>query len=167
MGFFTKPDAEPTGPGLAPLSQQRVIDQLDAKNFTYSLDDDGDLGGIWDDHVFYFFLLGADREFLQVRGRWAREVGLDQVPALLAAVNAWNTDKLWPKAYVRVDGTDVGVYAEHVVDYEHGLTDQQLELHMACGISTTLQLFEHLDELYPAAVAESKAKIAAFRSSHD
>jgi hypothetical protein len=164
MGQTTAPHTDSSNPELTPLSQQRVIDRLDAQGFVYVVDDDGDLGGVWDDHVFYFLLLGRVGEFLQVRGRWNREVGADEIGSLLDAVNTWNTEKLWPKAYVRVDGTDVGVFAEHVVDYEHGVTDAQLELHLACAITTSLQLFEHLDALYPAAAEASRAAIAALRA---
>lgn len=168
MGFFTKPEAGAAAqPSLAPLSHQRIIDRLDAQGFTYGVDDDGDIGGRWDDHLFYFFRLGNDGEYLQVRGRWAREVPLAEADALTRTANQWNLDTLWPKVYVRVEGEDVGVYAEHVVDYEHGVSDEQLDLHMACGISTALQFFTHLDELYPEAAATAKAQLAAFRSSDD
>ena len=95
-----------------------------------------------------------------MRGRWAREVGPSEIDALTAEVNAWNLDKLWPKVYVRAEGDRIGVYSEHTVDYEHGVSDSQLELHMACGISTALQFFAHLDSLYPQAVADARAQLA-------
>jgi len=163
--YIVYDDEHATPPGPAPLTQARVIERLEARGFGYKVDPDGDVGGMWDDHLFYFFVLGASDEYLQVRGRWSRTVAVGEVAALLEAVNAWNTDKLWPKCYVRVDGTDVGVYAEHVVDYEHGVTDEQLDLHLACGISTGLQLFTHLDELYPREAAESRDRIAALRAA--
>ncbi len=166
MGFFTKPDAEPTGSGPQPLTHQRIIDCLDARGLQYGVDDDGDIGGYWDGHLFYFFRMGQAEEYLQVRGRWNRVVPGDQLAPVMALVNAWNADKLWPKGYVRLEGGDerpevVGVYAEHTVDYEHGLTDAQLDQHLACGISTSLQLFEHLDEAYPAEAATAKAAYEA------
>ena len=160
MGFFSRPDVDAAASGLEPLSHQRIIERLEAKGFTYGVDDDGDIGGRWDDHAFYFFLLGRDSEYLQVRGRWAREVGPSEIDKLTAEVNAWNLDKLWPKVYVRAEGERIGVYSEHTVDYEHGVSDSQLELHMACGISTALQFFAHLDSLYPEAVAEARAQLA-------
>jgi hypothetical protein len=76
-------------------------------------------------------------------------------------VNAWNADKLWPKGYVRVEDDVLGIYAEHTVDYEHGVTDEQIDLHLACGISTALQLFEHIDEAYPEQAAVAKAEYDA------
>lgn len=160
MGMFSRPDAAAPATGLERLTHQRIVEVLETQGFTYVLDDDGDICGRWGDHVFYFFLLGRDSEYLQVRGRWAREVEPSEIDALTAEVNAWNLDKLWPKVYVRVEGDDVGVYSEHTVDYEHGVADSQLQLHLACGISTALQFFTHLDTLYPHAVAATRGSSA-------
>ena len=122
------------------------------------MDDDGDIGGYWDGHVFYFLVLGQNGEYLQARGRWNRKVGSDQLDALNRLVNEWNATRLWPKGYVRDEDGEVGVYAEHTVDYEHGVTDQQIDLQLACSIATGLQLFEHLDEQYPEQAAAAKAE---------
>lgn len=156
MGYFNKPKA--AGGGLAPLSTDRIKATLDARDAQYGVDDDGDVGGYWDGHLFYFFLLGQSQEYLQVRGRWNRKVGIDQKAAVVDAVNGWNADKLWPKVYVRDEGDFVGVYAEHTVDYEHGATDEQLDLHLACAIATSGQVFDHLDESWPREAAIAKAE---------
>jgi hypothetical protein len=160
MGFFTKPDAA-AGGHLTPLTHDRITGVLDGRDMRYAVDDDGDIGGYWDGHLFYFFRMGQHQEYLQVRGRWNRKIGLDQLERATALVNAWNADKLWPKGYVRVEDDVLGIYAEHTVDYEHGVTDQQIDLHLACGISTALQLFEHIDEAYPAEAAVAKAEYDA------
>jgi hypothetical protein len=160
MGFFTKPDVPAAGAGPAPLTHERITGVLDAREMGYGVDDDGDIGGYWDGHLFFFFRLGQNQEYLQARGRWNRKVGVDQLDKVVSIVNEWNAGKLWPKGYVRVegDGEVLGVYAEHTVDYEHGVTDEQLDLHLACAISTGLQLFEHLDEAYPEQAAIAKAE---------
>ncbi|MFC0645223.1 YbjN domain-containing protein [Cellulomonas phragmiteti] len=161
MGFFTKDTSGPTTPAppaLGPLSRDRVTAALDSRDMRYGIDDDGDVGGYWDGHLFYFFLMGQHEEYLQVRGRWNRKVGVDQLPAVLEIVNEWNASHLWPKGYVRAEDDVVGVYAEHTVDYEHGVADEQVDLQLACGISTGLQLFEHLDEAYPEQAAAAKAE---------
>jgi len=159
MAFFTKDESIPAPPALGPLSRDRITAALDGRELRYGVDEDGDVGGYWDGHLFYFFVLGSSGEYLQVRGRWNRKVGVDQVPALLEIVNEWNADHLWPKGYVRVEDDVVGVYAEHTVDYEHGLSDAQVDQHLACGLSTGLQLFEHLDERYPAEAAAAQAEM--------
>ncbi|GAA4622419.1 YbjN domain-containing protein [Cellulomonas oligotrophica] len=156
MGFFNKPTATPAS-ALPPLSAERITACLDAREMRYGIDGDGDVGGYWDGHLFYFFRIGQDQEYLQVRGRWNRQVGLDELAAVSAKVNDWNADRLWPKVYVRVEDDRLGVYAEHTVDYEHGLTDEQLDVHLACGISTALSFFEALDEAYPEQAAAAKA----------
>ncbi|WP_448060081.1 YbjN domain-containing protein [Cellulomonas hominis] len=166
MGFFTKPDAaSPTAPVATPLTHQRIVDALEAQGYTYGVDNDGDIGGYWDDHLFYFFRMGSDSEYLQVRGRWSRRVDPSRIDELARETNEWNAQKLWPKVYVRVEGDQLGVYSEHTVDYEKGLTDDQLDLHLACGVSTSLQFFAHLDEVFPAETATSKAEIDARRST--
>ena len=159
MGFFTKPDGAAAAPEPLALTHQRLIDVLDAREMNYAVDDDGDVGGYWDGHLFYFFRMGGQQEYLQTRGRWNRRVGVEEYARVVDLVNTWNSEKLWPKGYVRAEDGVVGVYAEHTVDYEHGVTDEQLDLHLACGITTALSLFEHLDEQFPAEAAAAKAQL--------
>jgi len=161
MGFFTKPEATGSAPATEALTHDRITAVLDARDMRYGVDDDGDIGGYWDGHLFYFFRLGGQQEYLQVRGRWNRKVAVDEYARVVDLVNTWNSEKLWPKGYVRAEGDVVGVYAEHTVDYEHGLTDEQLDLHLACGITTGLSLFEHLDEQFPEQAAAAKAELEA------
>lgn len=160
MGFFTKPDDSPTG-ALEPLSTERIAARLDAGGYNYGVDDDGDIGGRWDDHLFYFFRYGRDGEFFQVRGRWSRSVPVSERAAVLDLANDWNAEKIWPKVYVRAEDDELGVYCEHSVDYEHGVSDQQLDLHIAAGLSTSLQFFASLDEAYPQAVEAFRQSLAA------
>ena len=167
MGFFTKDVSGTPQQLLEPLSRDRIKTVLDARGLNYGVDDDGDVGGYWDGHLFYFFVLGQSDEYLQVRSRWNRQVGAQEQAALQDAVNAWNADRLWPKAYVRVEDGVPAVYAEHTVDYEHGVTDQQIDLHLMCAISTSLKLYEQLDEAYPAAAAQAQAELAAAQAEQD
>lgn len=157
MAFFTKP-SESAAPALAPLTHERITATLDKREMRYGVDDDGDIGGYWDGHLFYFFRLGENQEYLQVRGRWNRPVPVTELDAVTRLVNDWNAQRLWPKGYVRSEDEHVGVYAEHTVDYEHGLTDEQLDVHLACAISTGLALFERLDEAYPEIAAAARAE---------
>jgi hypothetical protein len=152
MGLFSKPTDEP-----APLSVERVAARMDAQGYRYQIDDDGDLGGYWDGHLFYFFVQGASKEILQVRGRWQRHVPAESRTSALDVVNDWNTEKLWPKGYVRLEDGELGVYGEVTVDYEHGVTDAQLDQQILCGVSTTIQMFELLDQVFPEAAAAAAA----------
>ena len=50
-------------------------------------------------------------------------------------------------AHYRIDdGGDIRVYAEHAVDYEHGVTDDQLAQHVYGAIASATGLFNRLTE---------------------
>lgn len=163
MGFFTKSAG---GGGLILLSKDRIKAVLDARGANYGEDDDGDIGGYWDGHLFCFFVTGPNGEYMQVRARWNREVAMTEWWKVLDLVNQWNMEKFWPKCYARAEkrGTDdaepslIGVYTEVNVDYEHGLTDDQLDQHLACAIATSGSFFDFLDERYPEEAARAKAE---------
>ena len=59
----------------------------------------------------------------------------------MLAVNDWNRDRIWPKAYVREEDDALALYGEMSVDLEHGVTDDQLVRLVDCGLATTVQLF--------------------------
>jgi Putative bacterial sensory transduction regulator len=133
---------------LQPLSNELITAALDARGFTYSVDDDGDVLGNWQGTLVYFFRIGERREMLQVRALPPRAFSTDDVPLLYAFCNAWNHDKLFPKAYVHVadDGT-ARVVGEVVVDWEHGVTPRQLDQVMLAGIATGCELSDAVAEL--------------------
>ena len=140
----------------APLSTARVRAWFSRQGYTAFVDDDGDVGGLWRGRLFYFFLFGDRDEILQVRGQWNREFALERLTGVLEICNAWNAEKIWPKAYVRVrDDGMVHVTCEVATDLEHGVSDDQLGQLLACGLSSANVFFDNLDELYPdpAAVA--------------
>ncbi|HEY8717325.1 YbjN domain-containing protein [Pengzhenrongella sp.] len=149
-------DTEAGADTPTPLSVARIIEWFDTNQFSYFLDNDGDLGGLWRGRLFYFFLFGEQSEILQIRGQWNREVAIERLEEVLGACNEWNADRIWPKAYVRVrDNGMVHVIAEVATDLEHGVTDTQLAQLLNAGLSTGNMLFDAIDELYPdpAAVA--------------
>lgn len=148
MSYFTKPD-DAVQARNAPLSRDRVEAFLAGRGWNYGIDDDGDLGGGWDGNVFYFFVQGARREILQVRGRWHRTLPAEEHVGLVMLANEINQDKVWPKVYARVEGERVAVYTEVSTDLEHGVADDQLGQLVECGLYTGLQLFEQLDERFP------------------
>ncbi|MBO9554107.1 YbjN domain-containing protein [Cellulomonas sp.] len=135
---------------IRPFVMSRVGARLDEHGDAYHVDDEGNLIGQWDAHLFRFFSLGNDGEVLQIRGRWARELPRSEFGAVLFAANGWADNVIWPKIYVRVEDDIVRVYTEHSVDYTHGVTDAQLDLHIRCGLGASLGFFQALDEQYPA-----------------
>lgn len=132
--------------GLEPLTHERILENLQAKGYQVTVDEDGDIGGNWDGRIFYFFQYGEQKEILQIRGRWDRDVHASRMVEMLQHSNDWNRDRIWPKVYARIDaGGDIGLYAEVSVDLEHGVTDDQLSQIVACGLGTGSQFFDHLD----------------------
>jgi hypothetical protein len=136
-------------PRPSPLSRERIEAALKAENWSYQIDSDGDIGGIWLSNIFYFFLYGNDHEILQVRGRWHQDLPINLRPQIREVIDDWHFAKIWPKAYTTVDDSGrLWVLAEHSVDWEHGVTDEQLRLTLRCSITTTLSLFEHLHDRF-------------------
>jgi hypothetical protein len=137
----------PVDPGdvLAPLSRDRIEDVMKEQDWKYQIDDDGDLGGHWDNNYFFFFLYGEEKEILQVRGRWHQSLPIERRADLRAILDEWHMNKIWPKAYTRVDDSgQLWVLAEHSVDWEFGVTNKQLSLTIRCAIMTSLSLFKEL-----------------------
>lgn len=139
---------ESPGESLLPLTNELIAGVLDGHGYTFAQDSDGDLVGRWDDNLIYFFRLGKNGEILQVRTVASRVFDIDDVVALYAFCNLWNQDKLWPKAFVHVnDNGTVRVLGEVVADLEPGVTPDQLDQLLACGITSGCQLAETLDGL--------------------
>jgi len=132
------------------VSPARIASWMTDNQFSYFIDNDGDLGGLWRGRLFYFFLFGEHAEILQVRGQWHRELAIERLEEVLDLCNEWNAERIWPKAYVRVrDNGRVHVVSEVATDLEHGATDAQLSQILFCGLSTGSMLFDALDERYP------------------
>ncbi len=158
MGFFTKDPLpqQSTSGELSPLSKDRIKEALESQNWAYSVDSDGDIGGAWEYGFFYFFVTGKQEEILHVRGTWRAQLTEEDMAGVLSLCNAWSVEKLWPKVYCRLADGILRVHTEHNVDYEHGLTEQQLVQHLVCAVETSMSFFETLNEAYPEAWAEYK-----------
>ncbi|MDR1265261.1 MAG: YbjN domain-containing protein [Propionibacteriaceae bacterium] len=147
MALFNKD--QPGGDVPTPLSRERVESALRSKQWAYQVDKDGDVGGNWDGNLFYFFIAGQEHEILHIQGRWKETLNTGQRLEAREAIDEWHQERYWPKGYTRVnDLGEVQVYAEHAVDWEHGVTDDQLLQTLVCALSTSLRLFEHLAERF-------------------
>lgn len=167
MGFFDSRPSEALPGTLSPLTVERVTAALDSIGARYGIDDDGDPGGVWDDHIFYFLRFGDDQQILQVRGRWMRDIAVadgEKVRRVSSIINDFSAQMIWPKAYLRVEGDVVGLYSEVSVNWTPGVSDEQIEDQIRCGIGTSLELFAQLDAAFPDEVERAKQEIAA-RSS--
>ena len=135
-----------------PLTRDRVASALSSRGYHYRVDEDGDLTGVWNDSRFWFLLLGEQREILQVRGRWHRQLPVDSRRAVTLALNDWNRERIWPKLYLREEEGQIAVYSEVSTDLEHGVTAEQLDQLISCGLGTGVQSFASFDTLLPPQV---------------
>ena len=148
MGLISRrPDPSPE-PGLAapvpadpavptPLTRERVIALFKKRDWRYFIDSEGDLGGIWDDATFYFFFHGEMKEIFWIHAQYPGTVDAGRLGVVRDVLEDSHRRRPWPMAHYRIDdGGDIRVYAENAVDYEHGVTDDQLDLHLSCAIST-------------------------------
>lgn len=138
------------------VSQDRIASWFTENKFHFFIDSDNDLGGLWHSRVFFFFLLGEHKEILQIRSQWNREISIDRLDEVLPFCNDWNTQRVWPKTYVRVrDNGMIQVCAETAVDLEQGVTDEQLGIQLVCGLNSQTFFWNALDELYPDPAASA------------
>ena len=149
MGFFNKPETDTplatSGENL-PLTRARIEAFLTSQEWSFGVDPDGDVGGQWDDNVFYFFQMGEDQEVLQVRGRWKHSFPATREAEFALLLNEFNRDLIWPKLYARVEDEELGIYSEVSTDLEHGVSDAQLGQLISCGLFTGLRSFERIAE---------------------
>jgi len=137
----------PTDP---PVTRERVVAALEAAGWRVGQDDDGDVYGVWDGHLFYFFLAGENRSILQVRGRYAGTVPPGEQATVLPFLDAFNRDHVWPKVYSRTDERATGIYTEVSTDLTHGVTDEHLGRLLTGGLATGIQFFAQLAATFPA-----------------
>lgn len=155
MGLFSS--SEPESTGLPVLSQKRMIDLFDEQKWNYFVDNQGDLGGIWDNNTFYFLLRGHQKEILFVTARWHATLPFEYLEKVRELVNEWNRGALWPKCLHRItDEGEIQVTAEMATDFEHGVTDEQLLLTIRCAIGNTGRFFDAMDEQFPPLNSEGK-----------
>ncbi len=126
---------------LRPLTGELIATVLASRGYPVETDPAGDLVGRWADSLIWFLRPGSAGELLQVRTVAAPTFAIEYVPALHVFCNAWNHDRLWPKAFVHVeDDGRARICGEVIADLEHGVTPHQLDRLLDCGITTGCQL---------------------------
>ncbi|MQY28336.1 hypothetical protein NRB56_39190 [Nocardia sp. RB56] len=76
-----------------------VAELLDQMELTYGVDDEGDLVAPYEGFRIYFIFRGTQHELFAMRTYYDRVFPLESKPVLLGALDAWNRETLWPKAY--------------------------------------------------------------------
>ena len=151
MGFFAKNTSPGSGTSaLLPLTKDRIRSALERAGWMYTVDADGDTWGGWEYASFYFLTNGNDGEVLSVRSSWRGVLEPEQLGQATQICNTWNEEKLWPKTYSRVaDDGKVWLHTEHNVDYEQGITDEQLSQQLLCALNTSMAFYESVNEVFP------------------
>jgi hypothetical protein len=147
-GYEAKTDAETLGP----LGFDRVKEALEALEYRYFIDSDGDIGGRWDANDFYFFLEGDHHEILTVRGYWWARLPGDRYAEANRIASDWHSKYRWPTVFVWVDEAGkLSPQSKLTMDWTDGVTDAQLKRQISLGVRTGSQFFDHLAEKFPEA----------------
>ncbi|SDY51438.1 Putative sensory transduction regulator [Micromonospora pattaloongensis] len=122
---------------LAPLTVESIAAVLDARGDRYAVDADDVIRGRWADAYLHFDRLGERQEILHTRILAARQLPADRLADALEFCNAWNHDKVFPKAYVHDTGEGQLILAGDVTtDLEHGVTGAQLAVLIHATVAT-------------------------------
>ena len=133
-----------------PLSHEMIISALKARDFAHFIDDDGDIGGNWQGCLIYFFRLGKEEEVLP--GQDVDADGLQhrrRAPALCLLQRLEPRPALAEGVRAHRRRRRVRVVGEVVGDWERGVTPEQLDQVMICGIATGCELADAVAELSP------------------
>lgn len=132
-----------------PLSVERIGMIFDSHEWKWGLDDDSDLETAFDGHGMCFRAIGKSKEIFSFIAFYRHKIGAESRDDYLYEIEEWHRTRLWPKCYLReVEGDAFEAIAEVNIDFEHGVTDEQLRLQIDCAISTSLQFFGALDERF-------------------
>ncbi|MSS85020.1 YbjN domain-containing protein [Actinomycetaceae bacterium WB03_NA08] len=135
----------PTGEAL-PLSQERLITVFKENDWRYFIDDEDDFGALWDGSTFFFLLRGDEQEILHIQSLWNREIDPERLDDVRIFIEEWHRTHFWPKCFYRIreDGK-VRVFTENNIDWEHGVTDKQLQQQVTCAVASSRSFYDGLE----------------------
>nr|WP_243705021.1 YbjN domain-containing protein [Micromonospora sp. KC723] len=131
------PPLAPAVDELAALRLSMLTDVLDRRGDVYAVDAGGVVVGRWHEAVIQFRQVGTRGEILHARVLAARRLPAARLAEAYAFCNAWNHDRLLPKAYAHELGDGELVLAGDVTtDLEHGVTPAQLGVLVDATVAT-------------------------------
>ncbi|SCG36122.1 Putative sensory transduction regulator [Micromonospora inositola] len=129
--------AEPAEEELAPLSLALVTAALDRRGDGYVVEPDGTVVGRWGEAVIRYRRLGRRGEILHARVVATRRLPAARRAEAYAFCNAWNHDRLLPKAYVHeVAEGELLLAGDVSTDLEHGVAPVQLDVLIDATVAT-------------------------------
>ena len=100
---------------------------LDRRGDRYAGGRPGAVVGRWGEAVIQFRRAGERGEILHARVRGHRRLPADRRAEAYAFCNAWNHDRLLPKAYAHDGGGELVLAGDVATDLAHGVAPAQLD----------------------------------------
>ncbi|MBP6997596.1 MAG: YbjN domain-containing protein [Phycicoccus sp.] len=147
MGLFDK--VAPAPAGSPPFAKDRWPAILQSMDINFGTDGDGDYVADWDGIRVWFMARGDQGEIMFIQALWDVRPPLGEADRVAVVLNAWNSQKIWPKASVSRTESECLVFGELALDLETGASDDFLRQQVRCVLSTSFSLVEYLVEELP------------------
>ncbi|WP_240639004.1 YbjN domain-containing protein [Micromonospora ureilytica] len=121
---------------LSALSLGMITAILDGRGDRYLVDEGGAVVGHWEGAVIQFRRAGERGEVLHARAMANRRLPAVRRAEVYAFCNAWNHDRLLPKAYAHDLGDELVLAGDVATDLAHGVAPAQLRILMDAAIAT-------------------------------
>jgi hypothetical protein len=132
---------------VAPLSLEAITAILNERGDRYYVED-GTVSGRWPHAIIHFERQGERQEILIGRVIVDRRLPSDQLADAYEFCNAWNHDRITPKAYVHDTGRgELLIVGEVITDLEHGVADPQLAVLIGVTVDAATELAQAVVDL--------------------
>ncbi|MEH1028894.1 YbjN domain-containing protein [Micromonospora profundi] len=121
---------------LVPLTVDLITSILNQRGDQYLVDDGGTVVGRWGDAEIQFRRAGERHEVLHARAMATRRLPAERRAEAYAFCNAWNHDRLLPKAYAHDLGSEIVLAGDVATDLTHGVAPAQLRVLVDAAIAT-------------------------------
>ncbi|MCZ7420301.1 YbjN domain-containing protein [Verrucosispora sp. WMMA2121] len=122
---------------IGALTVTMITEALDRRGDDYTVDPAGTVLGRWGDAVIHFRRAGTRQDILHARVVAGRRLAADRRTEAYAFCNAWNRDRLLPKAYAHDPGDGELVLAGEVTtDLAYGVAPDQVAVLVDAAIRT-------------------------------
>ncbi|MCF0095945.1 YbjN domain-containing protein [Micromonospora sp. MH99] len=131
------PDIEPDDEReLATLTIDMITAVLDRRGDRYVVDEGATVVGSWGAVMIQFRRAGERGEVLHARAMAARRLPATRRAEVYAFCNAWNHDRLLPKAYAHDLGEELVLAGDVATNLAHGVAPAQLTVLVDAAIAT-------------------------------
>ncbi|MEV1328998.1 YbjN domain-containing protein [Micromonospora costi] len=120
----------------APLTLALITAALDRRGDRYAVDAGATVVGRWGEAIIQFRQLGERGAILHARALATRRLPVGRRAEAYAFCNAWNHDRLLPKAYVHDLGDELVLAGDVSTDLAHGVAPAQLDVLLNAAVTT-------------------------------